>query len=424
MKVTREVEGWGRFPRIKSEVYRPNSLKKLKAVVSQCPHILAFGSNLSYGDCSLARSSVDMKLLNKFLSFDRRRGVVKVEAGLVLEDLLEVVVPRGWMVPVSPGTKFVTIGGLVASDVHGRNHHVAGCFGDHVVSMDIVLASGELVTCTAKKNSDLFEAVIGGQGLLGIIYAVEFKLKRVESSFMDVYKKKCYSFAEIIAVLDKADSVFPYTVCWIDTFSSKGIVMAAKFSEQGELKWKKRRRYTVPFTFPSLTLNKTSMGLFNWLYFAVSRSGRSRAFYDSFFYPLDAVHKWNRLYGKKGFFQYQCILPKEGIKEVLAVVAEKGSFLSVLKKFGPEKRLLSFPKEGYTLTLDFPVCQANKKLAEQLDTIVLRYNGRLYLSKDALMSKDFFESMYPNLDEWKKIKKKYDPKDKFVSLQARRLGLV
>ncbi len=425
------IYGWGRFPVVSSSVYRPESLAQLRSVVLSSPRILATGSRLSYGDACLGDVTIDMRRLDKILDFDSSTGMITVEAGITLDDLLRVIVPRGWFVPVTPGTKFVTVGGCVGSNVHGKNHHTAGCFGRHVRSMHIVLADGSLVESSSKKNKDLFVATLGGQGLVGVVYAIQLQLHRTPSSFVDVTYTKCSSLRSLMRSLEVADHTHEYTVAWIDTFSAgRGIVIAGNHRQRGKLLVHKEPRVTVPPFFPSFFMRSVFLRVFNAIYYHVHPSGDRVVHYDSFFYPLDALRHWNRLYGRRGFVQYQLVVPLEhahgSVSDILRVVGKSriGSFLTVLKRFGKGDGGLSFPFEGYTLTLDFPVCQETRHLVARLDSIVRRYGGRLYLAKDALMRKEFFVEAYPSLSAWLAVKKKYDPTNKFVSRQSTRLGLA
>ena len=431
-----KIRGWGNYPVIKSQVYRPESLKQLQAIGKNTKKILAFGNNMSYGDASLSEETIDMKRLNKVLEFDKEKGICKAEAGILLSEILQIIIPYGWFVHVTPGTKFVTIGGCVASNIHGKNHHKYGNFSNCVKSFDIILASGELVHCTKEKNRDLFEATCGGMGLTGIIYSVEIELKKIESPFIEVTYTKCKNIDEVFKELEEKDKTHEYTVAWIDCLAKgnklgRGIVMSGNHvKEKQPLKVHSKKRINIPFNFPNIMLNKWSVKLLNALYYAMHKSTRKRVHYDKFFYPLDNLHNWNRMYGKRGFIQYQFVLPIEvsekNIKQILKIISGYGraSFLSVLKKFKNDDRLLSFTKEGYTLALDIPLDKKTRQMAKELDEIIINNKGRIYLTKDSLMDAETFKKLYPQIDEWKAIKKKYDPETKFVSLEAKRVGLI
>lgn len=424
------ISGWGNYPVLQSQVYRPESLARLQDVVRRATHILPFGSRLSYGDAPLASVTIDMRMFDKILAFDKTNGIVTVEAGVTFGDLLDFLVLQGWFIPVVPGTKHLTVGGAVASNVHGKNHHRVGSFGNFVRSLDIVTANGTLVSCSLRKNKDLFTATVGGMGLTCVICAVTLRLKKISSVYMDVMTEKCSDLVTVFRALEKLDATHEYTVCWIDGYSrrGRGVVIAGNHLEGNNgLFVRKKSQFCVPFTVSSVVTHPVSVNLFTFLYYTFSRTGRRVGHYDPFFFPLDRLRDWNRLYGKHGFTQYQCVFPvaeaEGGVTDVLAVLRDHGmgSYLTVLKRFGPDDGLVSFPMEGYTLAVDFPVNEKTDAVVYCLDAIVLRRKGRVYLAKDAFSQKEVFVHGYPRFREWKKIKKKWDPKNKFVSLQAQRL---
>lgn len=424
MKSKRQsISGFGQYPVILSDVYRPESLGELKKIVISNDRILAAGARKSYGDASLHAVSIDMSRLDNVLSF--KDGVVKVQGGLLLGDLLEIIVPKGYFVHVTPGTKYVSIAGCVASNVHGKNHHSYGSFGKSVLSIDVVTADGKVVSCSRKKNADLFHATLGGMGLTGVIYSVELSLKKA-GSFILLDQVKCSNLDLLFNALEKMDAEHEYTVAWLDSMKQKGIVMGGDHIDG--VKLHNSKQIPIPFRFPNFVLNNFSIKLFNMFYYLFGRTKKCKIHYDGFFYPLDMLSKWNRMYGKRGFTQYQLVLPlaqsREGIKEILHVLSTEkcGSFLTVLKRFKKEEGLLSFPMEGYTLNLDFPVNARTKRVCNLLDVVVKSRGGRLYLAKDVFMDKEMLAG-YTKLGEWKKIKRKYDPKHKFTSLQAKRLEL-
>jgi decaprenylphospho-beta-D-ribofuranose 2-oxidase len=419
--------GWGNYPKIKSKVLKIESLQELQLVVRENDKILAFGNNLSYGDSSLSTVSIDMKKLNGILSFDSQEGILKVEAGTSLKKVLELIVPFGWFVLVTPGTKYVTVGGMIASNVHGKNHHKKGSFGNSVISMDMVLADGKLISCSRDQKEDLFWVTLGGQGLTGAIYSVDIKLERMRSSYLEVYNKKCANIESIFHFLEMYDDKFPYSVAWLDIGRKRGIVMLGK-PKGKNLFVSLKKPFKIKTYLPNFVINYFTLSLFTFFYYHFSFKGRKKVHYEKYFYPLDIILDWNKAYGKRGFIQYQCVFPlneaKIGVKEILSIVKKykKTSALSVLKKFKEEHGVLSFPIEGYTLTMDFPVDKNTLKMAKELDKIVIKRKGRIYLTKDAIMSKETFEQMYP-VETFKKIKQKYDPKNKFTSKQAQRIGI-
>lgn len=382
--------------------------------------------------------------VNRLLEFDVINGTLRAEAGTTLAEILPVIVPKGWFLPVTPGTKFVSLGGCVAADVHGKNHHHEGSFGDHVVALELILSDGSRVTCSPSERVELFCATIGGMGLTGIIGEVTFKLIPIQSAFMKVRHLAADNFEQLFSRMQDPDNDDRYTVAWIDSMASgaqlgRGIVMCGHHAEMEELSGnlyrsiKPERRRSIPFDFPSFALNSLSISAFNSRYYQ-REGGRRYPFlsgYDSYFYPLDAIDNWNRMYGKRGFVQYQCVIPDaasfEGIRKLLEELSSsrRPSFLAVLKRLGPQGRgLLSFPMAGYTLALDLPIRDEGLfVLLNKLDEIVLQHGGRVYLAKDARLSPESFRAMYPRYEEWLRIKNAVDPQNRFSSSLSRRLRI-
>lgn len=390
--------------------------------------VLAHGLGRSYGDSCLVEGGtiVRMHQLNKFRRFNADTGILSCEAGLSIEDLLEFSIPRGWFIPVTPGTKFVTLGGAIANDVHGKNHHKRGTIGCHVLEMEIVRSNGERVRCTPDKERELFNATIGGLGLTGIILSCTIQLMPIESAWIDAQLIKTSGLDEFFEIDRTSDIDFEYTVSWIDCMAKgdkrgRGIYIRGNHAKTGDIKRdyakQKGLKATIPIVAPDWTLNPLSIKLFNEAYY--HKQLRKQKFVqqgiDPFFYPLDAVNHWNRLYGSKGLLQYQCIIPDSKIDELKMLFDKisqsgQGSFLAVLKRFGNVRSpgMLSFPVEGYTLSLDFRnVGQKSRQLFDELDQIVLKAGGRLYPAKDLLMSAASFQASYPN---WKEFARFIDPK--------------
>jgi len=382
--------------------------------------------------------------LNRFLAFDPETGIVTAEAGVSLKDLLDALVPKGWFVPVTPGTKFCTLGGCVAADVHGKNHHRDGTFSKHVREIEVVLASGERVRCSPTDGAELFWATVGGMGLTGIVSEVTLQMTPVESAFMRVRHTRSKDLEQSIEMLTDSRFDARYTVVWMDCLArgaklGRGILMTGEHALKSEvslrvedsLRPRKKKAKPFPFDLPGFALNPLSIKLFNGWYNLVQ--GAKREFvcdYDHFFYPLDGILNWNRMYGKRGFVQYQYVLPTAtahaGTKEILEKLssAKKASFLAVLKRFGPQGQgMLSFPTEGLTLALDIPMSPDLFGFLDQLDDIVVKYGGRIYLAKDARMKAEVFRAGYPRIEEFCAVKKAVDPDGRFDSDMARRLGL-
>jgi decaprenylphospho-beta-D-ribofuranose 2-oxidase len=392
----------------------------------------------------LADHTISTLKYNKILSFDTVSGIFECQSGITLDQILTVIVPVGWFLPVTPGTKFITIGGAIGSDVHGKNHHVDGSISNHIIDMDIELASGETVTCSANNHADLFEATCGGMGLTGIIVRAKFSLKKIETSYIRQKQVKAGNLVELIELFDQYKD-YTYSVAWIDCLKKgehfgRSILMLGEHATLAELSDKqkgaplelpKNKTLVFPINLPAWALNKLTIKAFNFLYYTknLKKEINNIVSYQPFFYPLDAILHWNRMYGKPGFVQYQFVLPLDarvGLIEILRRIGAEGlgSFLAVLKVFGKQESIISFPKEGYTLALDFPVRKGLFEFLDELDTLVLKYNGRLYMSKDARMKPEMLTGGYPELGEFKRIIKKYNPDSKFRSVQSDRLQLT
>jgi FAD/FMN-containing dehydrogenase len=375
-----------------------------------------------------------MRSRDRMLSFDDNAGLLMCEAGVLLSEIISAFLPKGWFLKITPGTKLISVGGAIASDVHGKNHHVEGCFSECVESIRILLPDGEIRSCS--KGDELFRATCGGMGLTGIILDATISLKRVGSIHIEQTTIKTHNLRETFDAFEEYSSK-PYSVAWIDCLAKgdemgKCLLMVGDFSTDGDFKYVEKKRLNVPCEFPSFALNNLSVRAFNRLYYQKAPSGVShqKVDIDTFFYPLDAINNWNRIYGKNGFTQYQFILPKDvsfdGLSEILNTIAAsgKGSFLAVLKLYGAaNENYLSFPMEGYSLALDFKIEKGLFRLLDQLDQVVLRYGGRIYLTKDVRVSRETFECGYPRLDVFRAFRKKMGMDEKFNSLQSKRLGL-
>ena len=431
-----ETTSWGRFPRTQAEILVPTTVSQAAALVGRDTPVLARGLGRSYGDSALAPHLVDVRALDHLLEFDPERGEIRCEAGVSLEELERFLVPRGWFLPVVPGTRFVTVGGAIASDIHGKNHHVHGTFGQHVLEMDIVLGSGNIVTTSPTRHSDLFDATCGGMGLTGIILSARIRLLPIRSSQIVETSHKARNLAHVLELFEQ----FPdptYSVAWIDCVAGgdslgRSILMLGEHADDGPLAVQDKPSLPIPVDFPPQLMNPFTMGLFNTLYYGKERPGvhTRRKSIESYFHPLDSVSDWNRAYGKAGFLQYQFVVPfasgRSGLSEILGRIARSGkaSFLAVLKVFGPENRhLISFPSAGYTLALDFKVEPDVFPLLDDLDKMVLEQGGRIYLTKDARMSPETFRKGYPRWEEFEAVRESYGAIGKFSSLQSRRLRL-
>ncbi|GAB4334257.1 MAG: FAD-binding oxidoreductase [Calditrichia bacterium] len=422
-------ESWGRIPRVRHSKIVPVAWQDSLPSLSDFDEpVLAYGLGRSYGDSCLNHDGVllDMRPLNRYLAFDPESGILKCEAGVTLAEIVEHFAPKGWFLPVTPGTKFVTIGGAIANDVHGKNHHVAGTFGKHVQRFELLRSDGERLICSPEENSELFSATIGGLGLTGLILWAEIRLKPIPSQFIEMESIRFESLEEFFRLSKESDSGYEYIVSWIDCTRQgeklgRGIFMRGNDADPQTVRLPrlpKKRQLVFPIEAPNFLLNSLSVKAFNTLYFnkQVSEKVNKVVHYNPFFYPLDAIHHWNRMYGKRGFFQYQCVVPyKDGdgaIREILDRIGRSGnaSFLAVLKTFGEVESpgMLSFPRPGVTLALDLPnQGEKSLRLFEELDRIVKTSGGALYPCKDARMSREMFDISYPN---WEEFEKYIDPK--------------
>lgn len=381
---------------------------------------LAHGMGRSYGDVCLNPDGVLWLTtgLDHFIAFDEKNGRLICESGVLLRDIQRIMVPRGWILPVTPGTQMVTVGGAIANDVHGKNHHVCGSFGDHVQIIRLLRTDGETIECGPHLKADWFAATVGGLGLTGVILEVEIQLRRISGPWLQTETIPYTNLSDFFTLADNSELDWEHTVSWVDCASKaagRGLFMRANSVDVALRPEPKTRKRIMPFVPPISLVNRLSLRPFNIAYFNLKKiqAGCATVHYEPFFYPLDNLLEWNRMYGPKGFFQYQCLVPRDvGHDAIAAMLKEivrsgEGSFLAVLKTFGNRKPvgLLSFPQPGVTLALDFP----NKgihtlKLFDRLDQIVREANGRIYMAKDARMPRDLFEAGYPQLTEFLKYR--------------------
>ncbi len=438
-----KISNWGNYPVVEGKSHRIASSVQLPPLLKDKENMIARGLGRCYGDSSLAPFMLNMRPCRKITAFNKKTGAITCQAGVSLEELLNLLVPRGWFLPVTPGTKFITVGGAVAANVHGKNHHKDGSFCRHVTNIELMLEDGSTTHCSRKKNKKLFETTCGGMGLTGIILSVSFKLKPIKTAYIKEETIRARNLDEIMAMFEES-SDWTYSVAWIDCLAKgsnlgRSIMMRGEHAETGDLSsaqsdnpliLNKGIHLNVPVSLPSFTLNKFTVSVFNYLIYHKYKNETFTSNYNSFFYPLDSIDNWNRIYGGKGFTQYQCVLPKEtsreGIHKILTRISDSGlgSFLAVLKLFGKQDDFISFPMEGYTLALDFPITGKLFPLLEELDRIVLNYGGRIYLAKDVRMTGDMFRNSYPNANAFITRIKEINPKNTFRSLQSDRLGIT
>ena len=439
------LSGWGRHPAAEARLLRPERYRDLERPEAAC---LARGLGRSYGDAAFDADGTVLSTarLDRMLAFDPATGLLEAEGGVRFDDILRTFLPRGWFLPVTPGAKFVTLGGALAADVHGKNHHVDGSLGRHAAWLELFTPGEGRLRCSPAEDAEAFHATLGGMGLTGTIGAAAIRLRPVESPAMVVRHTGAADLEALFQLLGQEAAEEPYTVAWIDCLSrgarlGRGVFMAGRHAATGELGAPgleeaevPEPRFPMPFDLPAIALNRASVGLFNAVYHW-AQSRKSRPFlsgFDPFFYPLDAIRDWNRMYGKAGFVQYQCVLPQaaafEGMKALLERIAASGqaSFLAVLKRFGPgDPGPLSFPMEGFTLALDLPWRgEGTARLLADLDARVAADGGRVYLAKDAHLGPESFRAMYPRFGEWLAVKRRLDPEGRVQSSLSHRLRMT
>ncbi|MFI5379953.1 MAG: FAD-binding protein [Tepidisphaerales bacterium] len=443
------LAGWGNYLPQVSRQYRPESHADLCRLLAEAaePSWVARGLGRGYGDCAVNGGGgvLLQTRLARMLEFDAEAGNLRCEAGVSLREIIDVVRPRGWMLPVIPGTAFVSVGGAIAADIHGKNHHRDGTFCDFVTGLELLTASGEVLRCSREEDADVFWATAGGMGLTGVILRAALRLVKAPSAYATVTWQRADCLDKVLELMAAGDDRFTYSVAWIDCLAGgaslgRSVLMQGNVSQVDELpddlkdrplSLPARRRKTVPSWFPSFLLNRTTVKLFNALYYRQHGDRTGIIAQDAFFHPLDAINHWNRMYGKAGFVQYQSVIPlavaRQGLVEQLEIISASGraSFLAVLKTFGRQGNgMLSFPMPGLTLAIDLPNRSGLQEVLAKLDEVVLRHGGRLYLAKDACTSAQSFAAMYPRLGEFRAVKRRIDPENRFQSSQSRRLGIA
>lgn len=444
------LAGWGNYPREEVRAFRPETVSEIRRTVEgeeeEIGTVIGRGLGRSYGDAALNRHGAVIRFdrLNRFLNWDPMSGIVECEGGVSIAEILQFFLPRGFFPPVTPGTKHVTVGGAIAADVHGKNHHRDGSIANFVESFQLLTGRGSVLTCSPSQNADLFWATFGGMGLTGAILAARLRLLPVQTAYVSASYEKASDLDQALELFSE-DREHRYSVAWIDCLAS-GRRLGRSVLIRGDhalpqdltpdrrgapLSIPRRRTCSVPCNLPGFVLNPLSVKVFNESFYRRHREGSEVVDYESFFYPLDSVANWNRIYGRRGFLQYQLVLPIEasrcGLVEVLTKLSASRlpSFLAVLKMFGPGNAgPLSFPRPGATLALDLPNRgERLLTLLNELDEIVLRHGGRVYLAKDSRLSPRAFRAMYPRVDEFESVKRRVDPDGRFASSLSRRLGL-
>lgn len=426
----KNVSTWGNHPVVNKLFKAEEDYSKIREFLKQNNEVIAYGNGRCYGDAALSEAMFSTRKLNKFISFDRINGVIECESGVLLSEILEITVPQGFFLMVTPGTKLISIGGAIASDVHGKGIY---CFSESLIEFSIMIENGDILKCSREENADKFWATIGGMGLTGIILKAKIKLKNIETAYIQQESIKAENLDEIFELFEECKN-WTYNVAWIDCLAKgknigRSVLQRGEFATKAQLseklkenplKLKKKFIPTIPFYFPNFVLNNLTVKIFNFLIYNKQRSKKVESIipYENFFYPLDTINDWNKIYGKSGFIQYQMVIPvekgKEGMKKILETISKSGngSFLAVLKYIGKNNPLAynSFPFEGYTLALDFKVNRELKQLVSNLDKIVEEFDGRIYLTKDS-MSKSSLTNYLKNVES-----------SKFVSLQSKRIN--
>ena len=444
--IAASLSGWGANARSTCSLTRPTSARDVARVL-ETGNVIARGLGRSYGDCATNAGGevLGMTGMHRCLHFNEDNGLLECEAGVSLEQILQAYAPRGWFPSITPGTKFVTVGGCIANDVHGKAHHAQGSFSACVASMTVLLANGEIVRASRSEHADLFWATFGGMGLLGVVLTAAIYLRKVETAYFHQKSIQTRNLEQMLDALDEHDATFPYSVATLDV-TARGANLGRGVLTLGDhaglahlprelavrpLRTSGPPRLSVPFNLPEFTLNSLSIRLVNAAIQHIQASASPIGHYENFFYPLDKVAHWNRGYGGRGFTQYQFVIPffdgRRRMREILNAILSSGElpFLNVLKRLGRESGgLLSFPREGYTFAIDFPIRRNTASLLRRLDAMVLDAGGRIYLGKDSFVEPRMFAAMYPTLDRWLVVKAKYDPRDVFTSDMSRRVGLA
>ena len=409
-------KSWGNYPKVKNQ----KTLIYDKGFSFTDSNYLSIGLGRSYGDVGLNENGnlISTVNLKEIISFDEKNGVLNCESGLSIKEILKIITPKGWFLPVVPGTRNVTLGGAIANDIHGKNHHIDGTLGNYIKSIKLLRSDGLELNCDPNNNNDYFSATIGGLGLTGLILSAEIKLKKINSEFINVKTFKYKSLDEYWKINDYCEQKYDYTVSWVDCLFNKkqdlrGIYLAGNHAENFiDKKFKKELEIAFPFTPPFSFVNNLSMRIINQLYYTYNKTSKeSVQHYKKFFFPLDLIQNWNKAYGRNGFFQYQFVVPKENgqktVKKVLEIIKRNNQIpaLGVLKNFGSTKSpgLMSFPIEGVTLSLDFPNRgEKTESLFNELNKVIFENNGRFYPAKDAVMKAVDFQRSYKKFDEFKK----------------------
>ncbi|MFN3145658.1 MAG: FAD-dependent oxidoreductase [Paracoccaceae bacterium] len=444
MTRARPLAGWGRHPVRDCTLAAPETEAEAAALVAAGP-VIARGNGRAYGDSALGvPATLSTRRMNRMRAFDPATGVLESEAGVLLADIIDTFLPRGWFPAVTPGTKFVTLGGMIAADVHGKNHHRDGAMGETVLWLDLLCPDGRVVRCGPGQERALFEWTVGGMGLTGVILRAAIRLRPVETGWIRQVTRPARDLSRAIELFEE-NAGATYSVAWIDCLATgaaqgRSIVMLGEHARRDQLpddrvarpfRTRARRRLSVPFDLPGWLLNRYSARAFNAAYWNAGLRGAGVRLvdWDSYFYPLDSILGWNRVYGRRGFAQFQCVLPLDaaetGLQRLLNEIARagQGAFLGVLKRMGAEARRFSFPMPGYTLALDFPSTPGLPGLLARMDDIVQEHGGRFYLAKDSHLTAETLRRTDPRSAAFARMRSETGAAGRFVSAQSERLSL-
>ena len=440
-----KLSGWGRYPVLDARAHAPRSVEALRDIVLSSPSVIARGNGRAYGESAInPAATIMMRHFDRMLAFDPGSGQLVAEAGVLLADIIAVFLPRGWFPLVTPGTKFITLGGAIAADVHGKNHRRDGSFRACVDWIELMGPDGAVRRCSRREDAELFDHTLGGMGLTGIVVRAALRLRPVETAWVRQTTISAGTLAAAMAAIEAARDA-TYAAAWIDCVATgrslgRSLVMLGEHAARADLppdhagqpfRIEPRRKLSVPVDFPAFALNRYGMRALNALYYRAGarKAGVRLVDWDSYFHPLDVIHGWNRIYGRRGFAQFQCVLPLDraeaGLAALLTTVAVAGSasFLAVLKRLGAQGSAFSFPMEGYTLALDFPVSEATLALLDRLDAIVVAHGGRFYLAKDSRMSAAVLRASDRRVEDFRALRAARGLAGRFRSAQAERLAL-
>jgi len=431
----KRISGWGRNTASDTNISFPKNFEELKKEIKK--NCIARGLGRSYGDSSIQpNKTVITTKLNKIINFNKKTGILESECGVSIKQLNELIINKGWFLPVTPGSKYITLGGMIATNVHGKNHHKVGAFGNYVISFKILDNKNRLILCSRKKNNKLFKYSIGGMGLTGVIYSLKIQLKKINSDVIYEEKIKCNNLKETLSKINKSKN-WEYNVSWIDTSPSnneigRSIVSRGYFYNKYNkniLNYSSKEIFTLPNIFPFSLMNRLIIKILNTLYFNFSRSGKNFTSINKFFYPLDKIKNWNNIYGKNGFISYQCSVPyKDAYKSIYQILItlkkyQAYSFVSVLKSMKKKDFPLSFGQNGFTLVFDFPDYKDIAMILDKVNDIVSKYKGKIYLAKDSRISEKKFKDLNKEFYNHEFIKLRKKSNYFFNSLQSKRLGL-